>query len=179
MATQTILTLREFEKLPEDGNLHELNEGALVLMTHPKYRHMAVSHKVLRALQEFLTTHRVGEAYIEMAYLLAEDPATLRVPDVSFLRSERLSGVGDDEYLRGAPDLAVEVVSPSNPKMDLEQKIRQYQTAGVAFIWALYPDRRCVDVFDAVRKIATLHEGDTLEAPSLFPGWSVPVAELF
>ena len=179
MATQTILTLTQFENLAEDGNLHEVSEGALVSLTHPKYRHMAVSHKVLRALQEFLTAHPIGEAYIEMAYLLAEDLPTLRVPDVSFLRSERLSGVGDDEYLRGAPDLAVEVVSPSNPKMDLEQQVRQYQTGGVAFVWVVYPERRSVDVFDAVRKIATLHEGDTLEAPSLFPGWSVPVAGLF
>lgn len=179
MATKTLLTLEEFERLPHDGTIHELSEGELIRVTYPKSGHNRIASRLYRKLATFLEQEALGEIFVEAAYLLAADPPTLRVPDVSFLHSSRLHGQDPDDYFRGAPELAVEIVSPSDSAEELDLKIRQYLKAGARAVWVLYPKTRSVHVFERGGASRVLSEGDRLEAPELFPGWSVPVAELF
>ena len=80
---------------------------------------------------------------------------------------------------RGGPELAVEVVSPSDSADDLQEKIQQYLASGSQVVWVVYPKTRTVNVFRQAAASATLGEDDLLEEPHLFPGWSVPVSELF
>ena len=111
-----------------------------------------------------------------MAYLLAQDPPTLRIPDVSYLSQERIQQASSDGYVPGGPELAVEVVSPSESAEDLQEKVEQYLASGSQVV---YPKTRTIHVFPQAAASAPLGEDDLLEEPHLFPGWSIPVTELF
>ena len=179
MATATVLTLREFEELADDGKRHELNQGELVSVTHPKFRHSWVAQNIHDALSAYVKEKKTGRVFFEVAYLLAQDPPTLRIPDVSYLSQERIQQASSDGYVPGGPELAVEVVSPSDSADDLQEKIEQYLASGSQVVWVVYPKTRTVNVFRQAAASAPLGEDDLLEEPHLFPGWSIPVTELF
>ena len=179
MATATVLTLREFEELADDGKRHELNRGELVSVTHPKFRHMCVAQNIHDALSPYVRERKIGRVFSEMGYLLSEDPPTLRIPDVSYLSQERLRQASSDGYVPGGPELAVEIVSPSDSAEDLQEKVEQYLASGSQVVWVVYPKTRTIHVFRQAASSAPLGEDDLLEEPQLFLGWSVPVTELF
>ena len=177
MVVERQITLEEFAALPDDGSKQELDRGEVKVMAPPGFRHSRTGRRVDRALADFVEDHALGEVFIETAFLLSSDPPVVRVPDVSFLRADRLPREEFDEYLSGPPDLAVEVVSPNDRAEDLRTKVRQYLEAGAVEVWVLYPKVRQVEIWGAERR--DLNEGDTLTSPDLFPGWSVAVADLF
>lgn len=115
MTRRTLLSVEEFAALPEDGMKHELNEGELIVMPPPKPRHGDCQLTLGAALREFVVAHGLGRVYTESGYRLT--PHTVRGPGVSFVRTSRLQG--PDEYFDGAPDLAVEIVSPGDDASDL------------------------------------------------------------
>ena len=123
MATATVLTLREFEELADDGKRHELNQGELLSVTHPKFHHSWVAQNVHDALSAYVREKMIGRVFSEVAYLLSEDPPTLRIPDVSYLSQERFTQASSDGYVPGGPELAVEIVSPSDSAEDLQEKV--------------------------------------------------------
>lgn len=178
MGTRTLLTLAEFERLPDDGLRHEINAGELISMTWPKSGHTLTARIIDRALSRFAETRDLGLVLLEAGYLLSSDPPTLRAPDVSFLRAGRVCHIDPDRYIEGAPDLAVEVVSPGESAQDLAEKVRQYLAAGAHAVWVVYPKTREVHVFRR-SSASVLTQNDVLEAPELLPGFSVPVSELF
>jgi Uma2 family endonuclease len=113
---------------------------------------------------------------MEVGYKLGDDPATWIEPDVSFLRNERVTGTTDGSYCLGAPELAVEVVSPSESARDLRRKVAPLLKAGSLAVWVIYPEERTVEVY---RPDGTSYTADTLSAPELVAGWEAPVASLF
>jgi Uma2 family endonuclease len=104
---------------------------------------------------------------------------TVLAPDVAFVRKERLEAVRSKSFAKGAPDLAVEIFSPSDGIRQTTRKVKQYLAAGCHTVWVVYPKSEKVVVFEASGAERTLHAGDVLEAPDLLPGFSVKVAELF
>lgn len=178
MATKTLMSMEEFERLPDDGMLHELSEGELIAVTRPKFQHGWIAQTINEELVRCAKGKGLGVVFSEMAYLLLADPPTLRVPDVSFVRAERLPQPATDDYFQGAPDLAVEIVSPGDTAEEVERKVRQYLAAGAKLVWVLYPKTRRLHVFRADGTFAVLNENDMLEAPELFPGWRVRLADL-
>ena len=96
MVTATVLTLREFEELAVDGKRHELNQGELVSVTHPKFRHMCVAQNIHDALSPSVREKKIGRVLSEMGYLLSENPPTLRIPDVSYLSQARFKQAAAD-----------------------------------------------------------------------------------
>ena len=140
MATATVLTLREFEELADDGKRHELNQGELVSGTHPKFRHMCVAQNIHDALSPYVREKKIGRVFSEMGYLLSENPPTLRIPDVSYLSQERLGQASSDGYVPGGPELAVEIVSPSDSAEDLQEKVEQYLDSGSQVVWVVPQD---------------------------------------
>jgi Uma2 family endonuclease len=178
MATRTLLTLEEFERLPDDEMIHELSKGELISVTYPKFGHSKVALRLQRRLMFFVEERQLGGVYPETGYVLSPDPPTLRFPDLSFLSLERERSQSPDDYVRGAPELAVEIVSPSDSAEDLQLKIHQYLSAGAKAVWVIYPKTRSVHLYQhGVSRVLT--EKDVLDAPELFPGWSMPVSELF
>jgi Uma2 family endonuclease len=91
-----------------------------------------------------LREHPVGRAIPEAGYILAREPLTIRQPDVSVLSEARIQGTEEDSYFEGAPELAVEVVWPSDSAEDLEVMVKQYLNAGAEQVWVLYPKTRDV-----------------------------------
>jgi Uma2 family endonuclease len=171
MTPKTLMSIEEFTALPNDGMLHELNEGELISMPPPKLRHGKCQLKLGSALLTFAGSLDLGEVYTEAGYRL--NPNTVRAPDVSFVRKSRLQDA--DEYFLGGPDLAVEVISPGDDAADLREKIQQYLTAGTSLVWVIYPRTQQVEVHTAGKITRIFGLDDDLEAPELLPGFKISV----
>jgi Uma2 family endonuclease len=180
MAAKTLLTLKEFNELPDNGVRYELDEGELAPMTFPRPKYQRVAKRILIVLERYLERHPIGEAFLsDTGFVLSENPATLRGPDVSFLGAKRVEDVDPNSDIPGAPDLAVEVVSPSDSAAELTRKVNQYLKAGSHTVWVVYPDERQVLVFERSGIVRIVSEEQALDAPALLPGFSVPVSSLF
>jgi Uma2 family endonuclease len=180
MATTTHqITWESFEKLPDSDGLHrEPIEGELQILPSPKLGHSKLASNAAEELRP-LKKRPGGRIFLEAGYLLSEDRRTWIQPDVSFVRTKRVRETRDSEYLRGAPDLAIEVVSPSESAADLNRKIELLLKAGSLAVWVLYPEPREVRVFLPGGVSHRKGIGDILSMPELLPGWEFPVARLF
>ena len=176
MATKTLLTVEQFEQLPDDGTRHELDEGDLVVVPSPFGQHGRIQLRIGSILLSFVDSRSLGLVFTETGFRLSGD--TVRGPDVSFIRAERASGLDLNKRFECAPDLAVEIISPSETAQEIAHKVRQYLRAGAA-VWIVYPDDRTVHVFETSKKARVLEADDLLEDHLLLPGFSVRVNELF
>jgi Uma2 family endonuclease len=180
MATTStsLMTWEDFERLPDsDGYHREILEGELQVLPPPKSGHTKVAkraYKILLRIEEGL-----GEAYMEAGYKLSESPATWVQPDISFLRSERVHSADEDGYFLGAPDLVVEVISPSESASDIQRKVALCLAAGSQAVWVMYPKTKTVQVHLPNGTSFTYGMKDTVSAPFLLAGWEFPVAKLF
>ncbi|MBI1358539.1 MAG: Uma2 family endonuclease [Acidobacteria bacterium] len=177
--TTGLLTLADYEQLPDDGVRRELDEGELVVMTFPKPRHTFAALNFYDALNPWVRSRGLGRCVTDAGFLLVEEPPVLRGPDVAFVRAERVAALDPDNWIQGAPDLAVEVVSPSESAEDLFRKVQQYLQHGSQAVLTIYPRERTVHVHRQGQAIAVVTDADVLEVPELFPGWSIPAADLF
>ena len=177
MATQTLLTLEQFDQLAVvEGVLYELDEGEVVTMTAPMPRHNLVRDNIAAFLRDFAHTRNLGRVFLETAYQLS--PETVRIPDVSFVPADRMREIDLDCRIQGGPALPVEVVSPTDLAQDLARKVDQYLDAGAQEVWIDYPNTREVHVFREGGAAAVLGPEDILEAPALLPGFAVKVPAL-
>ena len=181
MATKTLLTIEEFERLPEpEGERSELNEGELVMMTFPTPRHNSVVGRIFRQLSDFVEDKSLGKVFpSDTGFVLGRGPDTLRGPGVSFVSEPRASTLDMDRNIEGAPDLAVEVVSASDSAQDLNKKVKQYFAAGCKMVWVVYPETRDVVVHQADGSARQLSADQELSAPALLPGFTVSVTKFF
>ena len=173
------LTLEEFSRLPHEGERHEMSAGELITMAPPRYLHSRYATNLCVSLANALFKSQSSEVLSEAGYVLSRDPLTIRQPDVSVLSKERTKSMGEKEYVEGAPELAVEVVSPSDSAQDLSLKVDQYLRAGAKQVWVLYPGVKRVQVFYSDRAPAMLDETQTLTGGDVVPGFSVQVRNLF
>lgn len=179
MATATLMTVEELAALPEDGHVHELVQGELSTMPPPHFPHADIVYSILQSLIRFLAANPVGRAYPEAGFLLNDKPSTVRQPDIGFVSAERLSRRMPNDYFPGAPDLAIEVVSPSDKAADLDLKIRQYLNAESKAVIVVYPQTRTVWIHRPTGSPQLLDAGRNLEIPDVLPGWALPLAEIF
>lgn len=178
MVTKAVLTVEDFVRLPEsaDGQdvRYELVEGELITVSPAMFRHNRVRDQVLVVLSLFLRGRNLGTAVAEQPFHLFG--TTVRVPDVAFVRAGR--PVAPDSLPEGAPDLAVEVVSPSNTPREIDRRISDYFAAGCHRVWAVYPEENEVYIHGLAG--VTRRGGDDLvEDAELLPGFSVKISELF
>jgi Uma2 family endonuclease len=176
-----LMTLEQFAALPDTGERLELVRGKVRVMSPvhgPAGYVAAVIHGLL-----FIHVHerRLGVTFIDnMGVALLGAEHTNRSPDVAFVRADRLPprGIGPGP-IRVAPDLAVEVLSPSESASTLEDKLADYRRAGTPLIWVVDPTHRLVTVHPADAPSYSLREGDELTGGRVLPGFRCPVAELF
>ena len=176
--TSNVLTFAAFEQLPDGDGLHrELIEGELQVLPPAKSRHSLIANRALRMLLS-LENGADGQALAEAGYrkLAWTDPSTWIQPDVSFLKNERVRSTPAGSYFLGAPELAVEVVSPSESARDLKRKINLLLKGGCLAVWVVYPEERTVEIY---RPDGTFSTTETLSAPGLLPERSAPAASLF
>ena len=176
MATTThLLSWREFEQLPDEHI--EIIEGELINMLPPKSKHSLLASNIFLLLQPH--QERLGRVYQKAGYKLSEDPASWIQPDVSFLKMGRVRATKPDDYYIGAPELAVEVVLPSETAETLNRKIDLLLAGGSLAVWVLYPSHRDVRVYLPDGTSFRRGLNDVLTVPELLPGWELPVASLF
>ena len=179
MATKTLLTADDLARMPDDASVQlELDEGELITMPPAAEEHGHIEVDLVVLLGNFVKRHKLGRVYAGDTGFRLND-RTVFAPDVAFVRRERVEAVRSKSFANGAPDLAVEIFSPSDGIRQTTRKVKQYLAAGCHTVWVVYPKSKKVVVFEASRAERTLHAGDLLDAPDLLPGFSVKVSELF
>jgi Uma2 family endonuclease len=175
-----LMTLQEYEALPRDDlYIDEVSRGVLVREPRPGQQHGEIVAELTYLLRAYLETHPVGRIITEGGFLLTAAPLTLRGPDVAFIRAERLAAEKNPRFFRGAPDLAIEVVSPSNRGGELLQKIGELLDAGTQIAWVVYPATHTVAEHTAAGDVRVWHADDVLTAPDLLPGFELRVGRIF
>lgn len=175
-----MLTEGDLARLPDDGIRHELRAGLLLAEPRPFPRHAQVQARVIELLAGFARTQALGPVLGDAGFLLAHDPDTVRGPDVSFVRRDRWDAVSDKgRFFPGAPDLAVEILSPSNRPAEIQGKIADYLGAGARLVWIVDPAERSIHVHGPNFAPRRLGDNDRLDGADVLPGFSIRVATLF
>jgi Uma2 family endonuclease len=179
-ASSGLLTADEFMRLPDRGRTLELVRGRVVELVPPGFEHGAVLGNVLFLLSLHVRNGDLGVVTGgDAGHLLARDPDTIRGPDVAFVARERIPAAGlPTSYWPGAPDLAVEIVSPHDAFSHIEQKTREYLDAGAREVWIVDPRLRQVRVSSADGAIRIVRAGETLRTDVL-PGFAIELEPLF
>jgi Uma2 family endonuclease len=183
MATVTKpITAEEFIEMPEppDGSKQELVRGEIVMLPPPGFQHGEVQVNVATLLKPHVRAHRLGRITVESGVVIERDPDTVRGPDVAFWSVERLPfDQCPQGYPEVAPDLCVEVLSPSRRLRDIREKIQEYFTRGVRMVWIVDPHNRTISVYRSADEGRLLHETATLSGEEVLPGFTCRVAEFF
>lgn len=173
------ITLEEFLALPEDGYRHEVSRGRLIREPQPGDEHGQICAEIAGILRDYLKEHPIGRIRVNSGVLLSREPPTVRGPDVSFVLASRLAYGTADPFLNGAPDLAVEVVSPSNRAAELLEKIAEYFAGEAKVVWVVYPRTKSIAVHLANGEVSIVAGDAALTAPDVLPGFSVPAYVVF
>ncbi|MGH9396612.1 MAG: Uma2 family endonuclease [Terriglobia bacterium] len=175
MATKTLLTVEEFIPLLESCDVwYELVEGEVVTVSPGMFQHNNVRDRLLHLLMTFLEGHKLGTVVAEQPFHLFGN--TVRYPDVAFVVSGR--DLPPRALPEGAPDLAIEVISPSNTPREMNQKMSDFFAVGCKRVWLVYPEHREVYIH-GLAGITRRTAEEALEDRELLPGFSVKVASLF
>ena len=178
-ATKTLLTAQEFDNYPfEEDKRYELDEGELIEMTRPAYKHNRVMKILLVELHLYFRKNRLGEALIS-ENLYALSPVTRRSPDVAVILGDHRQELENAKVIPIIPDIAAEVLSPSETPRMIHRKLKQYFEAGVKEVWLIDPDAREVEVWTKpALPDHALGAGESLTS-RLLPGFQLPLADLF
>jgi Uma2 family endonuclease len=176
-----LLTIDEFSRLPEDGFRTELVRGRVVREPPAGMDHGRLASRIDYLITSFVDRHALGDVFsADTGFVLFEQPPTVRAPDVAFVSRDRLpppeESVG---FGRLAPDLAVEVVSPSNTAAAVLDKVADYLEAGTRLVWIVEPTRRNVTEYRSRNQIRLLQGDDELLGYDVLPGFSLTIAEIF
>ena len=179
MGAKTLLTVDQFEQLPEEEAIrHELDEGELVDVSGATYQHNSIRDHLIEILRAFLRAGRLGRVIAEQEFRLSPD--TVRRPDVALIGPANLASVEPEKSIQTfAPDLAVEISSPSDSFDALARKTRQYLAAGTKTVWIIAASVQEIHVFTKAGRAVVLEAGDALTEPDLLPGFSLAVRDLF
>lgn len=173
-----LLTIEDLEKMPDDAMHRELVEGELIELPPPELLHAMVAHRIYEIIKAFVTSNALGHVFIELGWLVRSDRRTWIQPDISFFRAGRLDLRNPAKFAEGAPDLSVEVISPSERAKDINRKNEFLLASGTQEVWTVHPRRRTVQIRYASGEIRVLRANDEIASP-LFPGWRVSVSQFF
>lgn len=172
-------TDEEFMALP-DGERYELVNGELVDMGNSGMEHGYLAGVLLMLLGNIVRTRKLG-VLCDSSTAFTMKSGNKRSPDVSFVAKERLQGWKrlPKGFFQGAPDLAIEVISPSNTYEEIHAKIVEYFDSGARLVWVIHPDEQWVMVYRSPQPDRLLKITDHLDGEEVIPGFSLPISELF
>jgi Uma2 family endonuclease len=183
MSVKVRLTAADLWRMGEGDVRRELVDGEVIEMSPVGGVHGHVAARVTSRLSRYLEAHGGGWVVVgDVGFILRLpwDPERVRAPDVAFIAAERLpEGKLPAGFIEGAPDLAVEVLSPNDNAVDLQQKVRDYLEAGARRVWVVAPEARTVTVYRPDGTARFLREHEVLEGEEVLPGLAIPLAELF
>jgi Uma2 family endonuclease len=175
-----LITAEEFAKIPDDDYHYELVEGRVVRVSPPGSLHGALAVQLAALLTRHVRAHNLGAVIGEAGFKLASNPDTVRGPDVSFIRRERIPAAGLPEgFWAGPPDLAVEIRSPSDSVRKIRKRVNDYLTRGARLVWVVDSRRRTVTVYRHLLTAVTVGLDDTLDGGDVVPGFRCAVREIF
>jgi Uma2 family endonuclease len=190
MATTALLenlevaTAREIE--PSDGELYEVVDGRRIELPMSYHAGLVATELSLELGASIRQQDpRPGHLAVEVLFQipLTKDSTRQRRPDIAFVSSERWPIERPQSLKEDAwdvvPDLVVEVISPTDRAADLLEKVYEYFQAGVRLVWLVYPNRRCIHVFEASNQIRVVTVNDILDGGAVLPGFHLPLNRLF
>jgi Uma2 family endonuclease len=173
-------TAEDLLALAGDENRYELVRGELVMMTPAGPKHGKFASRLDRAIGNYVETHNLGEVYTaEPGFQLQAEPLTIRAPEVAFVQRLRIPAGEPAGFWSLAPDLVVEIISPSETAQDVHEKVKDYLRAGTRLIWLVYPDNETVMEYRAPEQARVLTADDDLQGGDVLPGFRHPLKQLF
>lgn len=173
-----LLTADELLRMPDDDRRRELVRGELRIFMPPSAEHGSMAVRLVRKIDAFVSSHHLGEVLVESGFKLAGDPDTVRGPDISVVLNERAAKIGPG-FFPGSPDLAVEIVSPSDTYDEVQDKIEDYLSLGTREVWVVRLKQQSITIHANATAERTFRRGDTLRESAVLPGFELPIAELF
>lgn len=175
------ITAEELLQMPRNGVRYELVDGELRVHEPAGHAHGRIAIRIAVALSTHVLAHDLGEVYAaETGFLISTNPDTVRAPDAAFVSRQRVEEISDIKgYFPGAPDLAVEVISPADIYGDVEEKALAWLESGTGMVVILNPRHQTATIYKSLNEITILTEHDLLEGGDVVPGWRVVVGELF
>ncbi len=176
---QKIWTDAEFMALP-DGDRYELINGELITVGNSGMEHGNLGAFLAGAIEFHVRSRKLGVT-CDSSTAFTMKSGNRRSPDVSFVSRERLQGLKrlPKGYFQGAPDLAVEIISPSNTFEEIHDKIVEYFDNGSRLVWVIHPDEKSVLVYHQPEPDRLLRASDNLDGEDVIPDFSLAVADLF
>jgi Uma2 family endonuclease len=182
MSTTTLVTADELLALPTGmGKRYELVAGELRTMSPSGWRHGEIAGDIASLLGSFIRQNGLGRVFgAETGFLLRRDPDTVRAPDFAFIANEHLPRAKPSEaFWPGAPDLAVEVLSPGDTAGEVAEKIEEWLTAGCAAVWVVDPKLQTVTIYRSPTDVVIKVAGETIVGDPVVLGFTCAVDELF
>ena len=181
-ASSKLWTEADLEDLPEDGYIHELVGGELVMSPKNVWFHGRICIRLSHAIFQFVKQHRLG-AVLDSSTGFWMFNRNCRAPDISFVPKSRLAALGfnpnEKRFFPGAPDLAVEILSPSNTRAEIDDRLRDYFASGTQIAWVINHDTEIVEVCHSLTQRQLLGSGAFLDGEKLLPGFRYAIADLF
>ena len=180
MSTTThLMTAEELIRLPRGQYRYELVKGELLTMSPSGGQHGAVTVYLTAPLATFVKAHKLGVVFgAETGFVLERNPDTVLAPDISFIRKDRIETISA-LYLEIPPDLAVEVISPSESRPKVEKKTAQWLEFGTRTVWLVYPKTQTVEVRNSSGQKIVLTERDELTGGDVLGDFRISVRDIF
>lgn len=176
---ERLMTADELLLLPRgNGTLYELDEGRLICLSPAAPLSSVVAGNVFGAMYLFVRQRSLGICFMaDAGFRLASDPDTVRAPDIAFVRTERIpaGGIPRRSFWPGAPDLAVEVLSPSNRPGEMWRRIGDLLNAGTRLVWVIDPERRTALIIRPSGDTTPIGEDGVLDGEDVLPGFALPL----
>jgi len=174
-----LVTANELESMGSDARF-ELVQGVLHEMSPSSSDSSAIAARLLIELGAFIYRNSLGVVTgAEGGFILERNPDTVIAPDMGFIRSERLGlWPGRRGFFPGIPDLAIEVISPTDEPADIKRKMDLYDRSGVPLVWWIDPAWRTASVQTQGRPVRLLTDSESLDGESVVPGFTVLLADL-
>ena len=175
-----LVTAEELERLPEDEYRYELVEGRLIRMSPVAPLHGSLAATFIMLLTQHVKAHKLGAVGTEVGFKLASNPDTVRAPDVSFIRRERIAPTGFRKgFWQGSPDLAVEVLSPDDSPSEIQTKVEEYLRSGSLAVLIVDPDDESVGIHRRLAVPVKRTREDVLDLDDIVPGFCCRVRDIF
>ena len=173
------MTAEELIKLPRGRFRYELVKGELLTMSPAGEEHGAIALALAAELYLYVKANKLGIVYAaDTGFKLESNPDTVLAPDVSFVARERIREISK-KYREGAPDLAVEVISPGESRAKFERKAEQWLRLGARLVWNVNPQSRSVTVYRPEGSMTVLSEAEELTGEDIVPGFKISVCDIF
>lgn len=182
MSVEQLLTAEQLWEMPEKpGVRYELVDGRIIEMSGAGGLHNLLVSFLYKLIDAVVSAGDMGQTFTDnTGYILRSDPDLVRIPDVSFISWDRLPEDGVPEgFIRGAPNPAVEIMSPHDRANDVHDKVAEYPDAETEMVWILWPKHRSVSIHEPSRIARKIGQSDELDGCDVVPAFHVSVEAIF